>query len=298
MTKKHFLPIFSILLLTLLLCACAAPELSAPAPTPTPDPYAGLVRVADGAGGETWVRLYDELPAMALSAADFAPRGSYIEYTGTQAEALRGIDVSEHQGNIDWAAVAADGVAFAMIRAGYRGSEVGLLNEDDFFRANIEGALENGLRVGVYFFSQATTATEALEEAEFLLGLIDGYDLTLPVCFDWEPFVSLNARTNGVSGDTVTDCALVFAGTVRAAGYTPGVYFYRDLGYRFYALDRLKDLVFWAGAPGDAPDFYYAHALWQYSYTARIPGIETDCDLDLYFLVPEAPASETDVPAE
>lgn len=273
-----------LLLIALALSACGSePEVPSP-PVPTPDPHEGEVLVADGMGGKMWVKDYEDLPVMSLNPKNFVPDGNYIKYIGYSVTALRGIDVSEHQQEIDWAAVAADGVEFAIIRVGYRGYSVGSLFEDLYFRQNIEGALKNGLRVGVYFFSQATNAEEAKEEAHFVLDAIADYPVDLPVCYDWEAVHGVGARTDGMGGSAITDCALAFTDEVRAAGYESAVYFYRDLGYRQYELDRLAHLQFWAAAAGSVPDFHYAHDIWQYSFTGTVAGIEGDCDLNLYFL--------------
>ena len=108
-----------LLLLTLALSACGSsvPEVpSPPPPVPTPDPHEGELLVANGMGGMMWVKDYENLPVMSLNPKNFVPDGSYINYIGYAAKALRGIDVSEHQREIDWAAVAADGVEFAIIR--------------------------------------------------------------------------------------------------------------------------------------------------------------------------------------
>lgn len=282
MRKKLRLASFALLLVVLLTaCGESAPVLS---PEPTPDPHEGEVLVANGMGGQMWVKEHENLPVMALNPANFVSDGNYINYIGYAATALRGIDVSEHQKEIDWAAVAADGVEFAIIRVGYRGYSEGGLFEDLYFRQNIEGALANGLRVGVYFFSQATNAAEAKEEAHFVLELIAGYPVDLPVCYDWEAMHGVAARTAGMSGSAITDCAIAFTDEVRAAGYESAVYFYRELGYRQYELDRMAHITFWAAAAGDTPDFYYAHDIWQYSFTGKVAGIEGDCDLNLYFM--------------
>ena len=282
--SKRKSPVWLAFLLTVgLLSACGVQ----PAPTPTPDPHAGEVLVADGSGGSMWVKLYETLPVMEINADGFSQTGAYMDYTGPDAEAMRGIDVSEHQQEIDWAAVAADGVEFAIIRAGYRGYTKGDLFEDAFFRQNMEGALAAGLRVGVYFFSQATTPQEAVEEAHYVLELIAPYTVSLPVAFDWEAINAEPARTDGMTGSQITDCALAFCDEIRAAGYAPAVYFYRSLGYYEYQLDRLAELTFWVGAAGERPDFYYQHELWQYSFTGQVAGIQGDCDLNLYFTFPE-----------
>ncbi len=286
---KKTIPI--LLLLAALLAGCAAF-----APAATPDPHAGQVLVADGRGGEYWVKDYETLPVMSLDRAAFVADGEYVNYIGTDAVTLRGVDVSEHQGEIDWAAAASDGLDFAIVRAAYRGYSQGGVFEDLYFRQNLEGALANGLKVGVYVFSQATTPEEAREEAAFVLERIADYDVTLPVCYDWEAIDHAAARTDGMTGAAVTDCALAFAEAVREKGYEPAVYFYRDLGYKFYELDRLAELTFWAGAAGSAPDFHYKHTIWQYSFTAQVSGIEGDCDLDLYFVYPAPEPEETAEP--
>lgn len=281
--------------LAAVLAALLLMSLGACGPKEYIDPHAGMVRVADGRGGEMWAPLYEDVPAADFSAEDFSAAGSYIDYAGT---ALRGIDVSEHQGEIDWQAVRDDGVEFAIIRAGYRGYSEGLLYEDAFFRANIEGARAAGLKVGVYFFSQAVDTAEAVEEAEFLLGIIGSYTLELPVFFDWELVAEVGeTRVDAVDGQTLTDGCLAFCATVESAGYRAGVYFYRSLGYYDYELDRLTNLVFWVGAPGSAPDFYYEHAIWQYSFTGAVGGIAGGTDLNLLFETALAePSTEPVIP--
>lgn len=279
------------LLLALALSGCGVsdPEPTpTPTPTPTPyvDPYEGMVLVPDGMGGEQWIVESDILPASDFEKLFFIPQSDgTIRYSGSQYTAHYGVDVSFYQGEIDWTAVAASGVEFAMIRLGYRGyGTEGTLNEDEFFRANMEGALAAGLKVGVYFFSQAVNAAEAKEEAAFVLERLEGYDITMPVAFDWEPITYDSAsRTMFTPGSVVTNCAVIFCEAMENAGYQPMVYFYRGLGYHIYDLDRLAEYPFWVGALGDYPDFYYKHAMWQYSITGQVPGINGDTDLDIYF---------------
>lgn len=249
-----------------------------------PDPHEGMVEVSNGMGGTMWVERHENLPVSNLLGEAFVPAGSFLNYAGTAYSALRGIDVSEHQGEIDWQAVRADGVDFAILRAGYRGYSQGQLFEDAYFRANLEGARSAGLKLGVYFFSQAVSVEEAQEEADFLLGLLEGVALDLPVFYDWEQVAGVGeTRTDEFDSGVLTDGCLAFCEAVRNAGYEPGVYFYRSLAYYDYELDRLSDLIFWVGAPGEAPDFYYAHTIWQYSFTGEVQGIGQPTDLNLWF---------------
>ena len=295
MRKTKYLTPLAVLLL-LLLCACGK---SADEPSETVDPYEGMVQVESGFGTKMWVEEYEDVPVSEFDAARFVRDGQYVRCTDERFETLRGIDVSEHQKEIDWAAVAGAGVEFAFIRLGYRGYSAGGLNIDEYFQANIEGALENGIRVGIYFFSQATSVKEAEEEADLLLETLSPYaqSVTLPVLYDWETIGTEDARADGVDGATLTQCALAFCAKVRQAGYDTGVYAYRYLAYFQYELPRLTDYTLWIGAVGDVPDFYYRHNIWQYDVTGRIPGIEGDVDLDLLFIdLSETDAAADDVP--
>jgi len=192
-----------------------------------------------------------------------------------------GIDVSEHQGEIDWAAVAADGITFAMIRCGYRGYGTGSLNEDPYFRKNIAGALANGLDVGVYFFSQALTAAEAKEEAEYALALIEGYDLTFPVVFDWEVIETYSSRTRNYPWGGVADLAEAFCDTVAAAGYTPMVYFNPALAYLYMDLTKAQNYAGWLANYVEKTEYRYDFQMWQYGSDGNVAGVRSLCDLNL-----------------
>lgn len=303
--KKRLSAIFAAaLLLALLLTGCLGrePEPS-PTPAPTPDPHEGEVEVLDPAGGTMWVPEAASLTPFGRTATDFNVVDQIPYYAQTDLTMIRGIDVSDHQEDIDWQQVAGYGIEFAIIRCGYRSYGEGDLHEDARFRDNIQGALDAGLRVGVYFFSQAVTIVEAAEEALFTLDLIEEYDVALPVFFDWETIDVAPARTDGLSGEDMTACAVEFCRLIDAAGYEAGVYTYLNLAYYRYQLDALKGYTIWMGDPGTKPIFYYDHDYWQYSYTARIPGIGVDVDLDAMYLkdphyipptatmAPESPAS-------
>ena len=205
-----------------------------------------------------------------------------LSYTWDGMDAPTGVDVSFYQQDIDWQAVAGDGIDFAMIRLGYRGYTEGGLMMDQRFEENIRGALDAGLAVGIYFFSQAITPQEAQAEAAFVLNAIRDYEVTYPVAFDWEPITSDHtARTNGLSGDTLTQCALAFCQEIQAAGYTPAVYFNQDLGYLHYGLGELDGQTLWLAEYGSQPDFYYAFDLWQYTHTGQVTRSRVNVDLNL-----------------
>lgn len=291
--KKRILSVIAVVLLTATLFAgCGRTEkgssLSPTAyPSATLDPHAGQVEVTDGSGGTMWVDLTEALTPFSMDRSKFSVSDGRAYYAGAGYELKLGIDVSDHQNEIDWQAVADSGVEFVILRCGWRGYTAGGLNEDGYFRQNYQGAKEAGLDVGVYFFSQATTVEEGAEEARFTLDILDGCELDLPVFFDWEEIGTDEARTDDVPGDLVTDACLEFCRIVEEGGYESGVYTYLNLAYFTYELDRLAGMTFWLGDPGSAPEFYYDHAIWQYSFTGSVPGIEGDVDMNVIYVPTE-----------
>lgn len=260
------------------------------------DPHKGQVYIYDGFDW-IWMTPLEGVPANELTEEFFSSSSGHIEYTGSDYDVLRGVDVSEHQLDIDWKQVAASGVDYAYIRVGWRGYTEGGLFEDVYFERNIQGALDAGLHVGVYMFSQAVTVQEAIEEADFVLERIGKYNVTLPVVFDWEKIEAAEARSHGLTMELRTDCARAFCETVKSAGYVPCVYFNRNLGYYGYDLTRLTDYEFWFSLPESGfPNFYYACDMWQYSFTETVPGIAEPTDMNLWFIAKPAasPAPETE----
>ena len=204
-----------------------------------------------------------------------------IRYSDGVTPVRYGIDVSWHQGAIDWAKVAADGISFAIIRCGYRGgSAEGKLFEDTYFRENISGALQNGIKVGVYFFSQAMSVEEALEELEFTLNTIKGWTLTMPVVFDWEQYGS---RTQSPDWNTVTDCIVAFCDGVAAAGYTPVTYYNPSMAYLRLDLSRLQKYTTWLAHYVDVSSYPYDYQMWQYGSSGIVDGINGRVDMDILF---------------
>lgn len=225
--------------------------------------------------------LIDGLAVNVYDPESFYDADGFRRYRGEEPAAV-GIDVSAHQQEIDWQRVKAAGVEFAMIRVGYRGYTRGDLELDSYFIRNIEGALDAGIEVGVYFFSQAINTQEALDEAEFVLNWIEGYDLTYPVVFDWED-IEAEARTDNMDMITLTGCAYAFCEAVEKAGYRAGVYFNQRFGYQELNLLSLQDYVFWLAEYNPTPSFTYHFDIWQYSAEGTVDGIETPVDLNLSF---------------
>lgn len=234
-------------------------------------------------GGQT-VHVDQNLEQSEFTQEDFSLDEATGRVTCLSREALTGIDVSSHQGDIDWAAVAGDGISFAMLRIGNRGYSQGALQADTSFETNLVGARENGLLVGCYFFSQAVSVEEAQEEADFVLTLLNGRAMDLPVVFDWEYIEDQeDARTNQVDAQTVTDCAVAFCDRIAQAGYQTAVYRNGMLGYLHYDQAQLERYDAWYAEYAPWPSFAYAFDLWQYSNTGTVAGIGGNVDLDLWF---------------
>ena len=212
---------------------------------------------------------------------DFIYKEDYL--TCAAGESRLGVDVSSHQGVIDWEAVADSGVEFAMIRIGFRGYQEGEINADTRARENIEGAKAAGLDVGVYFFSQAVTREEAAREAAWCVTFLENTELEMPLVFDWEHVSSAEARTAGFEdGPLLTACAQSFCDVVRAAGYEPMVYFNVYQARDLYDLTALQDYGFWIAQYLDGLDFPHAVDLWQYTESGKVDGIQGRVDLDLW----------------
>ena len=216
----------------------------------------------------------EEIPENTYDPSCFYMDGGFLRYESDTITSQVGIDVSAHQQEIDWQRVAKSGVQFAILRVGYRGYTEGAIQEDAYFEQNLEGAIDAGLDVGVYFFSQAIDEQEAREEARFVLDKISGYLLAFPVFFDWEKIGS-EARS-----DTMD---LAFCTEIRNAGYQAGLYFNQQLGYEELHLPSLQTYTFWLAEYNDTPSFAYHFDLWQYSASGTVDGIEGDVDLNLAF---------------
>jgi len=196
-----------------------------------------------------------------------------------------GIDVSEFQGEeIDWEQVKESGIEFVMIRLGYRAyGESGSLVLDAMYDQNVKGALEAGLQVGVYFFSQAVSPVEAVEEAEFVLEHLKHYEITGPVVFDTEEIKWDTARTDDNTRQDFTNYCKVFCDTIKHAGYDPMIY--ANMKWMTFMLDmeQLGEYDFWYADYHEIPQCPYHYKIWQYSETGAVPGIAGNVDLNLWF---------------
>ena len=197
-----------------------------------------------------------------------------------------GVDVSKYQKNIDWNQIKKAGVSFVIVRIGYRGyGASGTLVLDPMFEEHFTNVKNAGLKVGVYFFSQATTEAEAKEEAFACAYVLNGRKLDYPIFFDTEASGASNGsgRADGLGMEDRTKCAIAFCEEVKAQGYKPGVYA-STLWYRKRIdLNRLKKYTIWNAHYGVASSPIDC-ALWQGTCTARLPGYKGDMDVNISYI--------------
>lgn len=199
-------------------------------------------------------------------------------------QAMFGVDVSRWNEDIDWKLAKEAGVEFAMIRAAYRGtSEEGLVYTDTCFEKNIQGTSENGIKAGAYFFSQAITVEEAIEEAEYIISVLEPYKdkISFPVAFDTEK--SDNARANDISCEERTRIAQAFCDTIKAAGYTPMIYFSTNWCIMNLDMEKLTDYEIWYAYYSDDIYFPYDYKIWQYASDGSLPGFTGNVDMNVCF---------------
>ena len=241
------------------------------------------------------IPVYEDAEPIELYDGDFYWEDGRLVYDGDEFDTRFGIDVSAYQNRacgddgIDWEAVADDGVDFAMVRVGYRGTSTGSLNADEYYRENIEGAMDAGLETGVYFFAQAISVEEAIEEAEYVLELLEDCEIDGPVAYDWEMHNS-SYRVYGTPPEMATACAIAFCETIEAAGYDAMVYAGQYVSYIKYDMGALAPYLCWypeyksEASEKLYPTFYYQMDYWQYSSAITVDGIAGRVDGNLQFI--------------
>ncbi len=211
----------------------------------------------------------------------FSSEGILLTSNGTF-----GIDVSSWQGLIDWNSVAKSGVSFAIIRCGFRGSTVGGLFEDSKFYTNIKNANGAGIKVGIYFFSQATNEVEAVEEASMVLHMVEKYNVSYPIFLDVENSdIYPNGRADGIDRTLRTKVIAAFCQTINNSGYKGGVYANKYwLNNMLNAKDLTQYKIWLAQYNSEVTYTTTRYDLWQYSSKGSINGISGNVDLNHSYL--------------
>ncbi len=227
-----------------------------------------------------------------VSHASSTSKSPFISGTYTHSDIAdglnihHGVDVSEHQGKINWKKAKKDGVEYAIIRVGCRRLESGKFKEDDWFYQNMEGALAAGFKVGVYFYSGAISQKEAVEEADYVLSRIAGYNVELPVFFDIEYHTGarITKALKNKRGKATNIC-IAFMDRIKEAGYTPMVYTYRNLmNYYLYPEKFVSGgYGIWIADYNTKSKFAYPHVSWQYTSSGKVNGIPGRADCNFWY---------------
>lgn len=217
-----------------------------------------------------------------------------------------GIDVAKYQGTIDWQALAGAGVKFAMVRLGYRTAEDGVIVEDSNARYNLQEGARAGIPMGAYFFSTAISEEEAKEEAHWVADLVAKYPITYPIVYDCEGF--LDNRQKALSNSERTDIALAFLKEIKRSGYEPMFYGSKSELENSWDMGRIeKHYKVWVAQYPDAPypetpmsSYQGKHAMWQFSKSARVVGLEQSVDMNLAYFAYDGiePPKDSEPPEE
>ncbi len=234
-----------------------------------------LIKTAD----EVDAKAEDSRQVGALADAD---QTQITDLRPSSANAHAGIDVSDWNGDIDWDKVKAEGIEFVIIRAGYRGSVSGSIVQDARFEANIRGASAAGLKVGVYFFTQAVSEVEAVEEASAVLTLVREYSLEYPVFIDTEG-AGGNGRADGLDRESRTLVCEAFCRTIGNAGYRAGVYANRHWYNGNLEAGRLGAYYIWLAEYRGTPLYQGYYQMWQHTSQGKVNGIKGNVDLDIAY---------------
>lgn len=242
-----------------------------------------LIECSDGS--EEWMVISPYLPKNTYDFTSLVSNDDQMKYLedGKKVSFL-GADISKYQGKVDFYQLKEAGIDFVMLRVGARGYGSGQIIMDEYFATNIQKAAEAGLDIGVYFFSQAITEAEAIEEANLVIQNLEGYKIQYPVAFDMEYVENDTARVETLTRADKTTVTKAFLDTVQAAGYRPMIYGNKEWLLKRIDLAKLTAYDIWLSQQKDIPDYPYKFAMWQYTTSAEINGISGYTDLNICFI--------------
>ncbi|MCM1386435.1 MAG: glycoside hydrolase family 25 protein [Bacillus sp. (in: Bacteria)] len=252
---------------------------------PSTDGKHTLIKHSDGT--EEWVLISPYLTKNTYDFTNMSETANLRKYTDNGKKiSYMGVDISKHNGNVNFRSMKAAGIDYVMIRLGARGYSTGQISLDDNFVQNIEAAIDAEMDIGVYFYSQAVTLEEVTQEANFVVQNLAPYKehINYPVAFDMENVSNDKARIDGLSREDKTAIAAAFLSGVQAAGYTPMIYGNKEWLIKNIDLAQLQNYDVWLSQDEDIPDYPYQYTMWQYTTTGVLNGITGDANLNLCFV--------------
>ena len=250
------------------------------------------IAITDDEGEKVYYEIMADVPKNNFKYSDeFEYKDNIIKYNGEDYLCYSGIDISKYQGTIDFVKVKNAGVDFAMIRVAYRGSTTGQIALDDNFVINANSAKAVGIPIGAYFYTQALTENEAIEEANFAAAAIGNFGVTYPVAIDVEFSKSPGDRASKLSVEDRTKCVKAFMDTIKNLGYKPMLYASKEMLIAGLDVSELIDYDVWLSEPVKNNQIFagypYMFSMWQYDIDGRVDGINNAVDLDIYLIKKE-----------
>lgn len=236
-------------------------------------------------GTYEFIPIINSIKKHSLLSANFRlnENGEIEYYENDQLISHKGIDVSKYQGKIDWNAVKEDGIEYAFIRLGLRGYSSGEIVLDECFEENMRGANDAGVPAGAYFFMQAITEEEAVEEAEFVIEHLADFDVPCPVVYDIEMITNGKGRANTLDKEERTKIAIAFCETIKNAGYTPMLYGNIKCFTKLLDMTQLEAYEKWYAFYDKYMYFPYEVSMWQYTEKGTVKGIKGNVDLNISY---------------
>jgi len=260
-----------------------ATEEESAAKDPSDDGKHTLVKYRDGS--EEWVAISSYLTKNNYDLTKFVIKNGVLKYEDDgKTKSFFGTDISRYQGTVDFYALKEAGVDYVMLKVGGRGYSSGAITIDECFTDNIKKASDAGLGIGLYFYSQAVTVEEAIEEANVVLNSIGEYKINYPIAYDMEFVENDTARIEALSKQDKTTIAKAFMDTISAAGYRPILYGNKEWLIKEVDLTKLSGFEIWLSQIADLPDYPYKFSMWQYSTSGTLKGINGYANLNICFL--------------
>lgn len=252
---------------------------------PSTDGKHTLIKYADGS--EEWVLISPYLKKNVYDFTNLSESANLRKYTENGKKISQiGVNVSKHNSALNFKSMKSAGIDYVMIRLGARGYSTGQITLDDNFVENIEAAIEAGLDIGIYFYSQAINQEEATQEANFVIQNLEPYraSINYPIAFDMENVANDRARIDGLSRDDKTTITTTFLSGIQAAGYVPMIYGNKEWLIKNVDLTKLQDYDVWLSEDENIPDYPYLYTMWQYTTTGTVNGVTGDAGLNICFV--------------
>lgn len=244
-------------------------------------------QVTNRDGTEEWVMLNPYLKKNTYDFTNLEEKAGLRRYMENGKKiSYVGVDLSKQNGDVNFNSMKAAGVDYVMIRLGGRGYSTGQISLDENFKKNIEGAAAAGLDIGVYFYSQAISQEEAIQEVNFVIQNLEPYraNVKYPIAFDMEFVANDTARIDSFTKDEKTNIATSFLESVKAAGYVPMIYGDKEWLIKEIDLARLQSYDVWLVQEQELPDYPYQFTMWQYSTEGVVNGVSGDANLNISFV--------------